>query len=153
MQTLNFIHPEKGDVEFEIIKFPDGQLHLKLKSELNHKKRLSVIARITSADELFILMQALDIANRHGMRPYVNIAYLMGARMDRVMSFNEPFTLKIILDVLNKFNILDISVLEPHNPSILINHDICCSSSDIPEYILKDAIICYPDEGAGLQRL
>lgn len=148
MQTLNLIHPEKGNVEFEIIKFPDGQLHLKLKSELDHKKYLCVIARITSADELFILMQALDIANRHGMRLYVNIAYLMGARMDRVMSFNEPFTLKIILDVLDKFDISDISVLEPHNPSILLKHDICCSSSNIPEYILKDTIICYPDEGA-----
>lgn len=148
MQTLNLIHPEKGDVGFEIIKFPDGQLHLKLKSELDHKEGLCVIARITSADELFILMQVLDIANRHGIRTAIRISYLMGARMDRVMSFNEPFTLKIILDALEGFDNFYTSVLEPHNPTILRDHDICCSSYDIPEYILRDAIICFPDEGA-----
>lgn len=115
MQTINLIHPERGDVEFEIIKFPDRQIHLKLKSELNHKEDLHIIARITSADELFILMQILDIANRHGMRTIIRISYLMGARMDRVMSFNEPFTLKIILNILDEFDKYYIYVLEPHN--------------------------------------
>lgn len=148
MQNINLIHPEKGDVEFEIIKFPDGQLHLKLKSELNHKEDLYIISRITCVDELFILMQALDIANRHGMKAIVMISYLMGARMDRVMSFNEPFTLKIILDILDEFDKRYISVLEPHNPRILSDYDIECRAYDIPEHVFKDTVICYPDEGA-----
>lgn len=147
MQTINLIHPERGDVEFGIIKFPDGQLHLKLKSELNHKEDLYIVARITCADELFILMQALDIANRHGMKAIVLISYLMGARMDRVMSFNEPFTLKIILDMLDEFDTFNISVLEPHNPRALRSYDIVSTAYNISE-IIKDAIICYPDEGA-----
>lgn len=148
MQILNLIHPAKSEVEYKVIKFPDGQLHLKLESQLNHKEYLLVIARVTSADELFILMQALDIANRHGMRTAIKISYLMGARMDRVMSFNEPFTLKIILDVLDKFDKYYLSVFDPHNPTVLRDHNICVSSYDVPEYILNDAIICYPDKGA-----
>lgn len=148
MQILNLIHPRKSEVGYKVIKFPDGQLHLKLESQLDHKEDLLVIARITSADELFILMQALDVANRHGMRVAVKISYLMGARMDRVMSFNEPFTLKIILDVLEGFDNFYTSVLEPHNPNILRDHGIICCPSGIPGYILRDAIICYPDKGA-----
>lgn len=39
----------------------------------------------------------------------------MSMRMDRVMDFNRPFTLKIVMDMLWHYNASSIRVLEPHS--------------------------------------
>lgn len=146
MQTINLINPEKGNVNFEVIKFPDGQVHLKITSEINRKEtETRVQCRICNAEDLFLLTQVLDVLNRHGIEPTVYIYYLMGARMDRIMSFNEPFTLDIIANILNGFK-AKYEIVEPHNMDIIErkygwNSFHYCHNT-------TGSIVCYPDEGA-----
>lgn len=148
MQVLDFINPEKGTLEYEVINFPDGQKHLRIKSEIDRKDcDVKIRCRIRDAEELFLLVQALDVLNRHGLKPNVFIYYLMGARMDRVMSFNEPFTLKIVTDMLKKLDAI-FFVEEVHNPSVInriggwINRAFNINT-DVDKYTL-----CFPDLGA-----
>lgn len=149
MQYINLCHKEKGNVNYEIIHFPDGQAHIKLMDELNHKDEVQVDVRITNAEWLFLLLQLLDICNRHGISPVVNIWYLMGARMDRVMSFNEPFTLQLIQNMLNGYSAY-FKVFEAHNPREALKYPNWDEIPPLFEYKRHD-VLCFPDKGASLR--
>lgn len=144
MQTIDLIHPEKGNVKYEVICFPDGQRHFKVLSEIDRKENIDIICRICNAEDLFLLMQALDVVNRHGVKPKVKIAYLMGARMDRIMSFNEPFTLDVVVNALNRFK-ADFRVLELHNLSSIKRGEWFGVDFD---FDINNKVRCLPDKGA-----
>ena len=117
MQELNLVHLEDSDIKYNIFKFPDGEIQISL-GEFSRKDPVCVECRITNSDELFILTQVIDILNRQDVKYFIYIYYLMGMRMDRVMDFNRPFTLKIILSILGNSNAEQISVLEAHSDVI-----------------------------------
>lgn len=114
MQTLNLTNIEKSDIKYTISRFPDGEVQITL-GEFSHKDEINVRCRITSTDDLFILMQVADILVRHGMYFSISIYYLMGMRMDRVMDFNRPFTLKMIINILDNLGASDIAIFCPHS--------------------------------------
>lgn len=99
MQQLNLVHLKDSDIKYSISRFPDGEVQISLE-EFSHKEQVLVKCRVTNAEDLFILMQVLDILDRHEVLYKLNIYYLMSMRMDRVMDFNRPFTLKIVLNIL-----------------------------------------------------
>ena len=100
MQTIDFI---KG-IGYEVISFPDGEKHLKIK-ELDRKDTVGINCRITNSDDVFLLMQLSDILNRQCIVvEKITIKYLMTMRCDRLFSFEQPFSLKIVADVINSFN-------------------------------------------------
>ena len=114
MQILNLVNLEKSDIKYTLSRFPDGEVQISLE-DFSRKDSTYVKCRITSGEELFIVAQIMDILDRHGVRYYVDIFYLMGMRMDRVMDFNRPFTLKVILQILGNSNAEQISILEAHS--------------------------------------
>ena len=114
MQQLNLVHLEDSDIKYSISRFPDGEVQISL-GDFSHKEQIQVKCRITNAEDLFILMQVLDILDRHEVSYVLSIYYLMGMRMDRVMNFNRPFTLKIVLNSLKNCNADNIEILEPHS--------------------------------------
>ena len=114
MQQLNLVHLKDSDIKYSISRFPDGEIQISL-GEFSHKEQIQVKCRITNAEDLFILMQVLDILDRHEVSYVLSIYYLMGMRMDRVMDFNRPFTLKIVLNSLKNCNADNIEILEPHS--------------------------------------
>lgn len=144
MQILNLIDNNKGDIKYSIFRFPDGEAQIKLE-EFSHKDKIQVVCRITNAEELFIVSQVIDILNRHEVIYDLFITYLMGMRMDRVMDFNRPFTLKVIANILS--NAKAISILEVHSDitSTLLNANIVSHSWS---QLLCHYQIIFPDEGA-----
>ena len=114
MQILNLVNLEKSDIKYTLSKFPDGEVQISLE-EFSHKEQVLVKCRVTNAEDLFILMQVLDILDRHEVLYKINIYYLMSMRMDRVMDFSRPFTLKIVLNILKNCNAETIEILEPHS--------------------------------------
>lgn len=117
MQILNLVNLEKSDIKYTLSRFPDGEVQISL-GDFSHKDQICVKCRITNAEELFIVTQVLDILDRHDVYYNVYIFYLMGMRMDRVMDFNRPFTLKVITKMLGNSNAENIAVLEPHSDTI-----------------------------------
>ena len=156
MQIINLINKDKGDIVYDIINFSDGEKHIKFITEINRKDSVKVICRITSMDELFILMQVGDILNRMEVEWALVITYLMGMRMDRVMSFNEAFSLKIVAKTINDMHPDAVFVIEPHsdrtlklinNSTPLMNHFAEAAMTD-PEH---NYMIVFPDAGAKLR--
>ena len=156
MQIINLINKGKGDIVYDIINFSDGEKHIKFITEINRKDSVKVICRITSMDELFILMQVGDILNRMEVEWALVITYLMGMRMDRVMSFNEAFSLKIVAKTINDMHPDAVFVVEPHsdrtlklinNSTPLMNHFAEAAMTD-PDH---NYMIVFPDAGAKLR--
>lgn len=146
---MNIIDFTKG-VGYKVIRFPDGEVHLQL-DELNRKEDVTVIMRIRNAEDLFLLMQLSDILHRQEVVvKYLHIPYLMSMRCDRVFSFDRPFTLKIVGDVVKNVNARYVRIYEPHSLRAL---DVSYGGvvEIIVDYFLDGGSlghICFPDRGA-----
>ncbi len=92
--------------------FPDGQPHVVIpNSPVNEIVRITV--SLTSLEELFDLLLVRDILKRNGNVIHLSIRYLMGARMDRPIDDCQPFTLKVITDMLQGFD--SVQILDAHS--------------------------------------
>jgi ribose-phosphate pyrophosphokinase len=149
MQTLNLINYNKSDIKYQIINFPDGEPHIKL-GEINRKHSVQVHCRICNPNDLFILLQVGDILNRQGVIFSLRIYYLMSMRMDRVITFEESFSLKVVADLINNMNPSYVLILEPHSEIVfkLIEN---CSMIAPPKVDFNDYLKVFPDEGAMLR--
>ena len=159
MKTIiNLINPERSQVKYELTVFPDGEPHIKLE-EIDRKKEYRIVCRITNPSELFVLAQVGYILKRQDVIFDIEITYLMSMRMDRVISFNEAFTLQIVADIINALGAEKVYVFEAHSDRVF--KEIFNSSSFDPlknttefsnferEFILNaDNAICFPDHGA-----
>lgn len=147
MQKIDFTNGEG----YEVISFPDGEKHLKI-NKLDRKDTVEIICRITNSDELFLLMQLSDILNRQCVSvDKITIPYLMTMRCDRLFSFEQPFSLKIVSNVINSFHAKQVVIIEPHSNTCL---DLIKNSK--AEYVIgklvdNDSIFCLPDKGAELR--
>lgn len=149
MQILNLINKEKSDIDYSISKFPDGEVQITL-GEFSRKDQVMIMCRITTSEELFILMQVCDILRRHSIGFVISIYYLMSMRMDRVMSFDRPFSLSIVCDVLDRLGAMCICIYSPHSnvyKRLFKNTDI----EEIPSTLSVDFTkyqVVFPDAGA-----
>lgn len=149
MKVLNLVNKEKSEITYNIEHFPDGEPRITL-GIIDTKEFVKIICRITNTEELFILIQCMDILYRHGAMFLLDIYYLMGMRNDRVMAFNRPFTLKIVSSIINSYKPFSVSVLEPHSEkvNILLNNYKENININHLFHISDNAVIIYPDEGA-----
>lgn len=152
MQILNLVNLEKSDIKYTLSRFPDGEVQISL-GDFSHKDQICVKCRITNAEELFIVTQVLDILDRHDVYYDVDIFYLMGMRMDRVMDFNRPFTLKVVSTILSTSKAHEIRILEPHSKRIfdlsnIFTEYIDDSLEEFKTGLLSCHQLVLPDAGA-----
>src|SRR5574344_549962 len=118
MKTIiNLINPECSQVKYELTVFPDGEPHIKLE-EIDRKKEYRIVCRITNPSELFVLAQVGHILKRQDVIFDIVITYLMSMRMDRVISFNEAFTLQIVAGIINALGAEKVYVFEAHSERV-----------------------------------
>lgn len=126
MKIINLVQPENGDVKFNLITFPDGQPHIKFEHNSIRRKwdcveeeyvnSVKIITRICNPNDLLLLLfvkNTLDYYEYSSVE--VDITYLMSARMDRVMLDGEPFSLKVVANLLNQANFKKIRIFDPHS--------------------------------------
>lgn len=161
IKKINLISRGLSEVKYDIIKFPDGETHIKFAEELDRKQVYTVICRITNAEDLWILMQVGHILNTVKVVWDLKILYLMSMRMDRIISFRECFTLDLVASMINSLKPYCVYVLHPHSSRtmLLINN---CQTLDVfspsiteteakiynPRAGMGKTAICYPDKGA-----
>lgn len=150
-KSLNLINCDKSDIPYNIIQFPDGEKHIVL-DNLDHKSEITIKCRITSSDDLFILLQIGDILNRHEVSFHLCIYYLMGMRMDRVISFNEAFSLKIVANLICSINPKSVYILEPHSSVAAGLLKANWSHFGLAKFLIgKSYTFVLPDNGAYLR--
>jgi ribose-phosphate pyrophosphokinase len=165
MNTFNLIDQLQSSIKFQCFTFPDGQPHIKIDVNTidNTNSKCCIYTRISNPSDLLLLLMAKDVLYAAGLRKFsLYISYMMAARMDRVMSNGEAFSLKIVGTLLNTAGFELIKVFDPHSdvtPAVLINgqaiDNILFAQNAMADYKsfhsqLKEEDICIvsPDAGA-----
>jgi ribose-phosphate pyrophosphokinase len=127
MTTLNLLYPEQSNIPYKKMIFPDGQPHLVIEPESLDKKpnEVKIISRISNPADLLLVLFAKNALEYLGVQTInLTITYLMAARMDRVMNPGEPFSLKVVAQLLNQARFNRVDIFDPHSEvsTALIDH-------------------------------
>jgi len=152
--NFNFGESTSGSIR-KIHKFPDGEIMLEL-GELDRKKPVKVQMSIQTSDDIFLLMQLIDILKRQEVVvEEIFFPYLMSMRNDRVMDYNCPFNLKIIAELVNSLEANRVIIHAPHSRAQfekrIYNVDFVEYTTHMLDFALipkEPTAIVFPDEGA-----
>lgn len=110
------IYTKGGDLAFSTFNFPDGQPHFRLETYEREFEAVTIETRIASAAELFMVVLVNAVLRSAGYSQVnLDIRYLMGARMDRAISWAEPFTLQSVANILNGCGFTRVRILDVHS--------------------------------------
>jgi ribose-phosphate pyrophosphokinase len=120
MQTLNLVYPQNSDILFTQMVFPDGQPHIKIDvdslSKAERKAPIRIFTRLASTNDLLLALYTKNTLDyQEFTHVELHVTYLMAARMDRVMLAGEPFSLKVIANILNQGGFTKIRIFDPHS--------------------------------------
>lgn len=144
-----------GPLPFNLLTFPDGQQHLELlTSHRDGAVTATIEARIANTADLFNILLAKDALDATGYIVSLDIRYLLGARMDRRINMQQPFTLAIVARILRQAGFSRIRILDPHSPvacsltggvPILPHRQV---SQVLEQYDPATCVVVIPDIGA-----
>lgn len=101
------------------ITFPDGQTHIDLGYKIKSDHPVDIRCKIRSPEELFKLLMLGNVLDANDVGSRLHIKYLMGARMDRAIDQRQPFTLKLVCDMINNsFPNSPVTVFCPHSEAV-----------------------------------
>lgn len=132
-------------MKFEKIKYPDGQISVKLlPKDITH----SFTHRISTYEDLMVLLAVADVLKLNGMKNEVTLTIpcLFGQRSDRRFDQDvQSFDLKIICDLINSCEFRQVQILDPHSDvcMALIDNSKKISSYD---YVYQTMLQTYTDE-------
>jgi len=141
-------------------RFPDGTFRLMNipMSEYEDDKNIRFRWEFENNEEMILLYMLSKHYREHGRTvQYLDLPYVPNARMDRVKSQFEAFTLKYFCEFINSLNFTQVIVFDPHSQVTINLLDRCrvfTPERDI--MVLMDRLILlekvshilYPDAGA-----
>lgn len=140
-------------MQYEIIKYPDSQISVKL-TDISYP--YCIYERINSYEDIIkvkAIVEALDfnhIKNRH-----LRIPCLFGQRSDRRFDKLQSFDLKVIADIINSCNFMDVEIFDPHSDVslALINNSFKRDALEYIKFAIEDIgtdnlVLVSPDAGA-----
>ncbi len=118
MDTLNLVYPESGNINYEKVKFPDGQQDVKIK--LNNQmtpKSVMIVSRFNNFRDLEIILCATKALRNMGIKElYLTIPYLLGGRSDRLFQYGGTSYLRdIVAPIINAQNYEKVITLDTHS--------------------------------------
>lgn len=142
--------------------FPDGTFSTKLSSEFADKEK-TIITWLYSEDSEFVLLMFITkhLKNMGVKNIELYMPYIPNARLDRVKSEEDIFTLKYFAQAINDLGFDQVRVLDPHSyvsealierikidvPNAMIEKVLnkIATENNVDE---KEITMFYPDEGA-----
>jgi ribose-phosphate pyrophosphokinase len=119
MIRLNLAYPERSNINFNIINFPDGHKHIVFDQSICKVagQDVDIIFRFRSMDDLFVVEQASQIISKYdGKLNQLHFPYLYAGRCDRAFSLYECVDLNLII---GKLNLLGFSKMYTHDTHIV----------------------------------
>ncbi len=160
--------PERSQIAYQKYSFPDGQPHFQVQESAIAAAAalgpIDLVGAIKSGQDLLNMGLAIDaigsVQSAVPIRLNLNISYLLGARMDRRISFGQPNTLAVIAGVLNHWagSLNALRILDPHSSvsqTLMPNAQMLFSDAlvDLALKQLQDQhgqapVVIIPDAGA-----
>jgi len=134
-----FVPTSTTEIEFEMIKFPGGELHIKLNKciDYNTVEKVVITNRIKDGDDIMKILIAKNALEQYGIKVFdLIIPYIPYARQDRAEIEGESFTLKVFANLINAANFNKVIVFDAHSdvaPALINN----CSNVKNHEYVFS----------------
>lgn len=156
MEILNLVSRENSDIRYELINFPDGQPHIKFLSEPSTKE-IKIMSRMSSPSDLLLILFATEWLRfqSRSIEIHLYVPYLFAARMDRRMEPNQPFSLRVVANIINSAQFETVTVCDVHSSvaDILIDRLVDEGCPQLYETVLNginflNYVLVQPDKGA-----
>lgn len=132
--------------------FPDGTQRLKADCK---DRDIEIIWKYAQEAELFTIIALSRSYKGKGCKVSLKMPYIPNARMDRIKSAEEVFTLKIFCDLINQIGFEKVTVLDAHSnvSSALLDRVEPMNIGEVikktaMDKLPKDIILYFPDEGS-----
>lgn len=150
MKILDLITPEESEIDFNTFTFPDGQPHININvAALTGIQSCKLKTRLASMNDVFLALAAKNALEYAGVDHIeLGISYLMAARMDRVMTDGEPFSLKIVADILNLGGFKRVTIFDPHSDvaTALIHRSAAVENTLLVKAAIEDFTQRFPEQ-------
>lgn len=146
-----------GNKIIAIDHFPDGALKIDVGiNKINAGSNFKITWKFENNEELIALIYIVNHLRRINKFTtfMLEMDYIPNARMDRVKSNNDVFTLKYFADIINSLNFVRVFVLDPHSSvsEALINNihvkDLTPYRDEVLKEIGDDIVVYFPDASA-----
>ena len=147
-----------NNVLIEVGHFPDGTQCIEFPPVTVEYDEPNTISWFYDSDEeLFTLAATVDWIRRKvgtSNKIILNLPYVPNARMDRIKSINENFSLKVFANFINSLNFDRVYVYNVHSnvSEALINNVVSLNPAMDIAWVIEERfhpdVIFFPDEGA-----
>ena len=114
---LNLTNPEKGEINYEPFKFPDGQQSIKINDDKIKGNHITIISRLNSFLDLEMVVcanQALKNLESGAIDLY--IPYFLGGRSDRkFFEGGVNYLSQVISPLINSQGFNKVFTMDPHS--------------------------------------
>ena len=156
----------ENKMEYTVESYPDGSKYVDI-----IKFSSTLVFRLNSYEDLWILNQIHDIVKHQGRIINVIIPNLLDAQADRRFNDNQPHGLKLVCNFLNEMKNFFYKIYHPHNPEvvealldrveIIDNHDFIyevlselkSNYYDFNAYNMEDNLILMSSDAGGFKPL
>ena len=104
----------ENKMEYVVKAYPDGSKYVDI-----IKFSSTLVFRLNSYEDLWILNQIHDIVKHQGRIVNVIISNLLDAQADRRFNDNQPHGLKLVCSFLNEMKNFFYKIYHPHNPEVV----------------------------------
>ncbi len=151
----NFKPLDDEELQFESFTFSGGEPHIKINSDFDISKSVTVSHRLNSFNDLGLLCLAVDALQRMEAKlETLIIPYFPSARQDRVMVKGEPLSVKVYADIINSLKFKKVIVFDTHSEvtsAVLNNCDPVTNHKFIEKVVQQigsKVLLISPDGGA-----
>ena len=141
----------------ETLNYPDGTLKINIR-ETNINRAVLTWRFETDSEFLLLAYMAQNIRERFPKsETELYLPYLPNARMDRVHSGNEVFTLKYFCGLINSLNFSKVTLLDVHSSVGAALLERCanispktyiCRAMELCGFDMENDLLFFPDEGS-----
>lgn len=121
MKILNLVYPEKSDIKYNKIQFPDGQQQVIIgtggKVTYTSSSPIQIKSRLNNFEDLELIICSTKSLRNLGVKEiHLYVPYFLGSRSDRQFEQGSNNYLKdVICPIINSLNFESITVLDPHS--------------------------------------
>jgi ribose-phosphate pyrophosphokinase len=155
---INLAYPEKGTLGYEKIKYPDGQVSIKVEEDCILPDHIWIKSRMNSYEDLFYILSTAEALKFRGKKSSLIITCFLTQRSDRRFFENQSFDLKILTNIINTCDFRNVKVIHPHSdvlPALINNCEVITSEEYVDWAIKKiedkekeEVVLVSPDAGA-----
>lgn len=142
-----------NDIIYTLKNFPDGTYLLNNQLAVDANELIMITWQYENEAELSAIMMLTRYYQSHNHPVELKLPYVPNARMDRVKSTGEVFTLKYFCEFINWLNFRKVYVLDVHSnvAAALLDRVVVDAPNGLTRKVYYDCnpdVLFFPDEGA-----